>query len=214
MLAWTLSDGSGQPETLAQVDGLPSSWSPDGKLLALTGGGRGLGDILLLPRPDGGSSSGSAARPFLQTPHGEGGAMFSPDGRWIAYTALESGPPQVYVRPAEAGAGGKWLISTGGGSGPRWASGGRELFYRTGGKVMVVAIEPGPAFRASTPKELFAYMAFTSPGPFGSYDVSADGKRFLMITSGAAEQGAAATPEINFVLEWFEDIRRRVRAGG
>ena len=140
--------------------------------------------------------------------------MFSPDGRWIAYMSGESGSLQVYVRPAAAGAGGKWLISTGGGSGPRWASGGRELFYRSGGKVMVVAIEPGPAFRAGTPKELFAYMSFTLPGPVGSYDVSADGKRFLMITSGAPEQGAAATPEIHFVLEWFEDIRRRVRAGG
>ena len=140
--------------------------------------------------------------------------MFSPDGRWIAYTSLESGPPQVYVRPAAAGAGGKWLISTGGGYGPRWASGGRELFYRVqGGKVMVVAIEPGPAFRAGTPKELFTYMSFVVPGLSGSYDVSADGKRFLMITSGAVEQGAA-TPEVHFVLEWFEDIRRRVRAGG
>ena len=75
---------------------------------------------------------------------------------------------------------------------------------------MVVAIEPGPAFRAGTPKELFTYMSFG--GLSGSYDVSADGKRFLMITSGAAEQGAA-TPDVHFVLEWFEDIRRRVRAG-
>lgn len=79
---------------------------------------------------------------------------------------------------------------------------------------MVVAIEPGPAFRAGTPKELFTYNSF-SGRLAGSYDVYADGKRFLMITRGAAdaEQGAA-TPEIQFVLEWFEDIRRRVRAGG
>jgi hypothetical protein len=51
-------------------------------------------------------------------------------------------------------------------------------------------------------------------GLASAYDVSADGKRFLMITSGAAEQGAMTTPEVHFVLEWFEDIRRRVRAGG
>ena len=79
---------------------------------------------------------------------------------------------------------------------------------------MAVAIEPGPAFRAGTPKELFTSMSLVVPGGLGgNYDVSADGKRFLMITSGAVEQGAA-TPEVHFVLEWFEDIRRRVRAGG
>jgi len=78
--------------------------------------------------------------------------------------------------------------------------------------MMAVAIEPGPTFRPGTPRELFSYRAYGSLG--GSYDVSADGKRFLMITSGADEQGAAANPEVHFVLEWFEDIRRRVRAGG
>ena len=76
----------------------------------------------------------------------------------------------------------------------------------------VVAIEPGATFRPGTPKELFTYDAFG--GPVGAFDVSADGKRFLLITSGAVEQGAGAAPEIHFVLEWFEDIRRRVRAGG
>ncbi len=76
----------------------------------------------------------------------------------------------------------------------------------------VVAIEPGATFRPGTPKDLFTYNAYS--GQAGAYDVSADGKRFLMITSGAVEQGTNAAPEVHFVLEWFEDIRRRVRAGG
>jgi len=195
------------------VDGRPTSWSPDGKLLAFDKGPRGQSDLFLWPKPDGAAPTGPAARPFLQTQHNELTAMFSPDGRWIAYTSSESGQPQLYVRPAAPGAGGQWLISTSGGSGPRWASGGRELFYRAAGvKVNVVAIEPGATFLPGTPKELFTYSSYTSLS--GVYDVSADGKRFLMITSGAAEQGATATPEIHFVLEWFEDIRRRVPAGG
>jgi serine/threonine-protein kinase len=210
-IGWTLADGSGQPETLAQVGGWPSSWSPDGKLLAFSGGEPAQTDIFLLPLPNGRGSE--KARRFLQTPHLERDAMFSPDGRWIAYTSFESGPPQVYVRPAAGDAGGKWLISTGAGFSPRWASGGRELFYgATGGKIMVVAVEPGPAFRPGTPKELFTYASFVAAGS-GGYDVSADGKRFLMIASGAGEQASAA-PEIHFVLEWFEEVRRRVRAGG
>lgn len=207
-IAWTLADGSGQPETLAPVEGRPNSWSPDGKLLVYESG-IGPRDLFLLPQPE--SPSKAAARPFLQTPHNEQTAVFSPDGRWIAYTSSESGAMQVYVRPSQPEAGGKWLISTGAAVGPRWAAGGRELFYRTGNKVMVVPIEPGPAFRAGTPRELFTYNAF--PGQNGAYDVSADGKRFLMISLGEAEQ-AAATPEVHFVLEWFEEIRRRVRAGG
>ncbi len=68
---------------------------------------------------------------------------------------------------------------------------------------------PG-SFPAGTPKELFGYSF--AIGGAGADDVSSDGKRFLVIQSGA--ESGAATSEIHFVLEWFEDIRRRVRAGG
>jgi len=135
-LAWVLADGSGPPETLAVVEGQPTSWSPDGKLLAFDGGPRGQNDIMLLPRPDGppaGPTGRPAARPFLKTQHDEQTAMFSPDGRWIAYLSRESGDSQVYVRPAAAGpggaSGGRWQVSTGGGFSPRWARGG-GIWYR------------------------------------------------------------------------------------
>ena len=77
---------------------------------------------------------------------------FSPDGRWIAYYANDSGQFQVYVQPASRAAdsekasppaAGKWQISTDGGDTPRWARHGRELFYRNGDKVMAVAVESG-----------------------------------------------------------------------
>ncbi len=227
-LAWVLADGSGPPETLAHLEGgrsRPTSWSPDGKLLAFDGGSSGQNDIMLLPRPDGAPADPKgrpAPRPFLKTEHDEQQALFSPDGRWIAYISMESGQFQVYVRPAAAGpegaGGGRWQVSTGGGASPRWARGPggapRELFYvAPSGKVMSVEIEPGGApsgpFRPGTPKELFTHVFPGVP----VYDVSADGKRFLMIKSGAAEP-EASQPQLHFVLEWFEDIRRRVRAGG
>ena len=120
------------------------------------------------------------------------------------------------MRPAEAGAGGKWQVSTGGGNHPRWAVGGRELVYALADRLMAVAIEPGTSsgsFRPGTPKELFRYSFLqTVSGAPAGYDVSADGKRFLVIQSGA--EPGAVTSEVHFVLEWFEDIRRRVRAGG
>ncbi len=80
-IAWTLADGSGQPETLTQVDGRPTSWSPDGKLLAFEKGPRTQSDLFLWSKPDGAAPSGPAARPFLQTQHNELYATFSPDGR-------------------------------------------------------------------------------------------------------------------------------------
>jgi len=217
-LAWTLADGSGPPETLLQTErARPTSWSPDGKLLAFDDGVASQSDILLLARPDGGTPSAPAPRPFLKTQHDEGGAMFSPDARWIAYTSRESGQPQVYVRPAAPGPGGvpggKWQVSTDGGSHPRWTAGGRELVYRLPDRLMAVAIEPGSTFRAGTPKELFRYVfrQFLG-GAAAAYDASADGKRFVVIQSSA--EPSAATSEVHFVLEWFEDLRRRVRAGG
>jgi len=78
---------------------------------------------------------------------------------------------------------------------------------------MAVEIDPGPAggatLRAGTPKELFS---FSPPTGTAGYDVSADGKRFLVIGQGA-EQDKAATPELHFVVEWFDEIRRRTAAG-
>jgi Tol biopolymer transport system component len=145
--------------------------------------------------------------PFLRTQFNEGGAAFSPDGRWLAHSSDESGRTEVYVQPFP-GPGGKWQISTEGssgtaGSGPRWAGNGRELFYRIGNKMMVVDIKTEPAFTAGKPRLLFE-------GQFaGGGDVAPDGQRFLMIQAVEPEQPPT---QINVVLNWFEELKRRVPA--
>ena len=63
----------------------------------------------------------------------EGGPVFSPDGHWLAYISDESGRPEIYVKPYP-GPGGKWLISTEGGTEPAWNRNGRELFFRRGAR--------------------------------------------------------------------------------
>src|SRR5260370_36665278 len=90
--------------------------------------------------------------------------QMSPDGRWLAYQSAG----QVFVQPFPRLVG-KWLISTDGGTSPRWARNGRELFYRNGQKMMAVAIENKEGFRAGTPKELFEgqYLG----GPAGEQEV-------------------------------------------
>jgi serine/threonine-protein kinase len=218
-LAWVPADGSRAPEILAPVSdtAMYLSWSPAGKLLAFAKGSVSSRDIFLLTGP--GSVPGDRKEtPFLQTPPNEYAPEFSPDGRWIAYVSIESARPEVYVRSAPSATGaapgtGKWQVSTDGGVFPRWSRGpggaSRELFYRTGDKVMAVEIEPGPAFRARTPKVLFEGRYLTLNG---SWDVSADGKRFLMLKSAGEQETASG--QVQVVFEWFEEIRRRVRAGG
>ena len=138
--------------------------------------------------------------------------MFSPDGQRIAYVSNESGRTEVYVQPYP-GPGGKWQISTDGGSQPVWARNGRELFYLNGAKMMVVEIATQPTFRPGTPRMLFErpeMQTGAQPGARADYDVSPDGQRFLMLK--AAEQQQSALTQIHVVLNWFEELRRRVPA--
>jgi hypothetical protein len=149
------------------------------------------------------------AQPFLHAPFVEGAPEFSPDGRWMAYVSDESGRFEVYVQPYP-GPGGKWQISTDGGAEPKWNPNGRELFYRSGSKMMAVEIATQPAFSAGTPKMLFdrSYVFTPLPQTFQYYDVSRDAQRFLMV-----KQGEQAITQITVVLNWPDVLRSRGAAG-
>ena len=203
-LFWKPADGSRADERLATNDQqqMATSFSPDGRALAFTQGG----DIWILPL-----EGDRKPRPFLQTQFQEGNAHFSPDGRWLAYESVETGRKEVYVQPYP-GPGGKWQISTEGGFEPLWARSGRELFYRSGNKVMVVAVETGAPFTVSKPKMLFEGRYVLSPGFYPYWDIHPDGQRFAMIQA-PEETGAAATITVHVVLDWFEDLKRRVPVG-
>jgi Tol biopolymer transport system component len=207
-LFWQLADGSGGLERLAtsQYSQNLNSWSGDGQLLAYfqVGGGPGLRDIWVLRLSD------RKAQPFLQTAFNEGAPSFSPDGRWLAYLSNESGRPEIYVQPYP-GPGGKWQISTDGGTEPMWNRNGRELFYRSGNKMMAVQVTTQPGFSVGKPTMLFEkeYAKSEFPATGVAYDVSADGQRFLMVKE--TDQNAAAA-QINVVLNWFEELKRRVPA--
>jgi eukaryotic-like serine/threonine-protein kinase len=142
--------------------------------------------------------------PYLATAFAQGQAQFSPDGRWVVYTSNESGIREVYVQPFPSPAGGKWAVSSGGGSQPRWRSDGKELFYFTPGEtLMSVAVTvAGGMFQPGVPKALFhaSLLGGTGGGPDAAwrYDVSPDGQRFLMNTTLDEEAGAP----INAILNW------------
>jgi Tol biopolymer transport system component len=206
-LFWQLADGSGGVEHLvsSEYDNFPISWSPDGQLLAFAEVNPTTGyDIWVLRLSD------RKAQPFLRTTFNESAAHFSPDGRWLAYISDESGRFEIYVQPYP-GPGGKWQISTEGGMDPVWNPNGRELFYRSGDKMMAVDITTQPGFAAGKPRLLFEGRYEPAPVPIANYDVSPDGQRFLMVKP--TEQEQAAPTQINVVLNWFEELKRRVPVG-
>jgi eukaryotic-like serine/threonine-protein kinase len=204
---WQLADGSGGLErlTTSQYLHAPASWSPDGQLLAFFEvNPTTQRDLWVLRMSD------RKPQPFLRTELDEAVPQFSPDGRWLAYISNETGRHEIYVQ-SYPGPGGKWQISTEGGTEPAWNRNGRELFYRSGDKMMAVEIATQPGFTAGSPRMLFEGGYETAPFPSTNYDVSPDGQRFLMIKP--SEAGEAAPTQINVVLNWFEELKQKVPVG-
>jgi Tol biopolymer transport system component/tRNA A-37 threonylcarbamoyl transferase component Bud32 len=200
-LFWKPADGSGNEEKLSprplNLSGInPLSWTPDEKNLAFGHGG----NIWLLPL-----SGERTGQPFFQSKFNETMPAFSPDGHWLAYVSDESGRPEVYVQPFP-GPGGKYNISTDGGTEPVWARNGKELFYRRADQLMAVEINTDSTFSAGKPKRLFEGPYVRNVGRV-SYDVSPDGQRFLMLKAGEEEQ---ASSQINVLLNWLEELKQRV----
>jgi eukaryotic-like serine/threonine-protein kinase len=173
------SNGSGKDEPLLKLNAppimFPSDWSSDGRFLAYyrTDSKTGL-DIWVLPLDD-----DRKPFPLFHAQFNESQAQFSPDGRWVAYVSDEAGTPQIYVQSFPMLTG-KWQISTGGGTQPRWRRDGKELFYLAlDRKLTAVTIRPGTTFEAERPHSLFQ-TALTLSAFRQEYSVSADGQRFLL----------------------------------
>jgi serine/threonine protein kinase/Tol biopolymer transport system component len=203
---WQAADGSGAAEDLISGElspnNVPGSMSPDGQELALVED-RAVRKIWIMPLKD------RIPHMFDDSPQYETSPEFSPDGRWIVYASNESGRYEIYVRPYP-GPGGKWQISTEGGTEPVWNPKGRELFFRNGQKMMAVNYTAQPMFSADKPKMLFEGSYVLTPRSFPDYDVSPDGQRFLMLK--APEQAQAPAP-INVVLNWYEELKQKTASG-
>ena len=142
--------------------------------------------------------------PVGQPASQENEGVFSPDGKWLAYQSDESGVWQVYVKPyPTAGTRGR-QVSTDGGMGPVWNPRGGELFYETRTALMSVLVEDGSP--KGPPRQLFTHRK--SDDHRREFDVAPDGERFLF-----AEPATPRT-EIKVILNWFEELKAKVPAGG
>jgi serine/threonine-protein kinase len=206
-------DASGKSQQITIDDTVinrVNSWSPDGQVISfhqLVDGTRNI-DVLMVPLKE----SGQEIVRLLQDEFAEEAGVFSPGGNWIAYNSNETGQGQIYVTPY-AGSGVKHPISTGGGTGAVWARNG-ELFYRTpDGDIMVVNISTEPTLEIGTPEVVFAggQYEFGPTGPRANYDVTPDGRRFLMVAGGSlTEADEVPSSQINIILNWFEELKERV----
>jgi serine/threonine protein kinase/Tol biopolymer transport system component len=214
-LAW-MPDLSATPEVLVPSTddatwSLPSSWSPDGRLIAFTRVRDGLKkDVWLYPIGDRGGGGGKGGPvPFLDSAASERDAAFSPDGKWIAYASDVSGREEIYIRSALKEKPEVTPVSSGGGAGPAWSRDGRELFYLMGYKMMVAGIGGGDGMEPTAPRALFEGRFRVIYGDAGrNYDVSPDG-RFLMVRAKDL-----VTPDvIQVVFDWPEALEGDPRSG-
>jgi Tol biopolymer transport system component len=204
---WKAADGTGDVEKLGSAPDknlVPWSWSSDGKALitAEVDASWAKSDIGTL------SMDGDHTRKLLLKEEWmEGHPAISRDGQYMAYMSNESGQMEIHVRPFPEVDKGKWQISSGGGESPLWSPDGRELFYRNGDAVMGVPVNTKSTFSAGKPGILFRGPYWTGISESPAWDISPDGKRFLMMMR---LQAPAGPRRINIVLNWTEELKQRV----
>jgi Tol biopolymer transport system component len=208
------ANGGGEERLIFESDQdvWPLDVSADGRYLILNTGGydtRSRTDLWILPL------TGGKPIPFITSTFEETDGVFSPDGRFIAYSSNESGRAEIYVAPfkdpargeapgdrAGTGGGAKWQISTAGGELPRWSRNGKEIYYRRVDYATMASVQvsgSGSTFVIGAEQTLF--LAFQRFG-LSSYDVSADGKRFLVNSFGSE-----TSKPMSLVVNWAEDLK-------
>jgi serine/threonine-protein kinase len=144
---------------------------------------------------------------FLNSPAVQLEPMFSSDGRWLAYYSSETGRNEVYVRPFP-GPGGKWQVSSDGGSYPTWSRTRPELFFGSlDGHLMVAPYTvEGTSFKADKPR-LWSEGRYLVRPRNRSFDLHPDGTRFALAPVPTTENAATAD-KVVFIFNFFDELRR------
>jgi serine/threonine-protein kinase len=204
-------DGNGPDVVLASTGRMIQAveWTTDGAWLILRtdNADEGRGDILGVHLAQDG-----AVVPLVASPYEELHPAPSPDSRWIAYTSSESGQQEVYVRPLPETASGRWQVSISGGTHPRWAPDGRELYYLSpDGNMMAAQVETGATFAVLDRAPLFRLdQAIAVDAWHTSYELTGDGEHFLFISAPSALIAGSGAGRLVLVENWFTELRERL----
>jgi eukaryotic-like serine/threonine-protein kinase len=143
-------------------------------------------------------------RLLLQSPADNFAPVLSPDGKWLAYVSTESGVSEIYVRPFPSVDSARFTISVGGGIEPLWRRDGTELFFRnTRGALFAVPVTTGRTFDHGTPHMLFTSNVLVFQEFYRSYDITPDGKRFLMLASGGT-----SADKLDVIFNWRRELEK------
>ena len=211
------ADGTGGEELIrpfkTDVD-IAGSWSGDGKTLAIeelyrTAEGNTFRVGALSTEKD------RKWTPLLQGKYMYVQPRISPDGRFLAYTSNESSRDEVYVCTFPDVTGGKWQISTNGGDSPLWSRDGRELFFRNGTDALAAIVRTDPVFSIESPKLMFRGDYVAANFVLGTlelspWDITPDGKRFLMMKEYGVSLAGGGPRKINIVVNWTEELKQRI----
>ena len=211
------SGGSGEPQLLleAPIRVIPTSLAPGAKRLAYQSvDPLSANDLWTVPLDwsDPGRPKAGTPELFERTPGNERTAVFSPDGRWIAYESNVSGRTGIYVRAFPA-SGGKWLISASG-TYPLWSNNGRELFFENAGDNRIWVVDytaKDGVFMPGKPR-LWSPALLRDNGSVHK-DLAPDGKRFVVFPMPAPQAKESNSVHITFLLNFFDELRRKFPAG-
>ena len=209
---WQAANGTGPTERLTQStrQQSPTAITPDGSRIIFTEAGDTTGDDVMQLQLD----PTHKIAPLIQTSFSERNATVSPDGRWLAYEAEDSGQVEIYVRPYPDVNSGRWQVSTGIGSQPLWSGNGRELFYVTRSGLMRVTVQEGPAWVATSPSQVVPFtpayeIGPNNPGlPGRTYALSSDGQRLLAVKNVPSASQESSPRQIVVVQHFDEELTR------
>jgi serine/threonine-protein kinase len=215
-LFWQRADGTTVAERLTKPDKdtahVPESWSHDGKTLLFSVAKGSIYAVAALSLPDKKVTAvGDIQSVFPLS------ATFSPDGRWVAYSTTAPGARagSLFVQPFPT-TGATYPISKGNGFTPMWSPDGKELFYSTGGgggisQFVAMSVTTRPTFTFGNPVPVPSGFLGHGQNAERNNDITPDGKRFLgVVAAGQTASGAPAVPQIQVVLNWFEELKARV----
>ena len=196
------TDGSGQNQVIEGTNtfDFPGSVTADGRTIVMMRSSDETSfDIYAVPLTGGGKPTA-----IVKTAAYEGGVRLSPDGRWIIYVSNESGRNEIYLR-GFPGPDRRWQVSTDGGTQAVWNPNSREIFYRSGNRMMAVDLSTTPNVVLSPPRVLFEQRyAYGAGITIANYDVTRDGQRFVMV------KDESTAGRLNVVLNWFQELQRLV----